>query len=316
MSKDLKHTTVVDDDSDIDDLLDDVLDDMSHLSVTEKKPVTAQVKKTTTTVTSADDEDPAEPDLDELLGSDDFAKQLAAGMEQLMGQMGGESNDEMKEAFEKVWASFDNGAAAPDSAFAAKPTAAAAAAAASPASSSTREVPKVPQSFQDTIGKTMNKLKDSSKEIDSSIAEESEDAFMAELMKQMESLADNGEFEGVLEGMMSQLMSKELLYEPMKDLAQKYPAWLEEHKDTADKADYEKYKQQHVICQQIVAKYEAPNFDEKNEAQGKEIMDLMTKMQDLGQPPAELLDEMAPGMNFGNPEGMPDMKDLENCNIM
>lgn len=142
----------------------DVLDDMSHLSVTEKKPVTAQVKKTTTTVTSADDEDPAEPDLDELLGSDDFAKQLAAGMEQLMGQMGGESNDEMKEAFEKVWASFDNGAAAPDSAFAAKPTAAAAAA--SPASSSTREVPKVPQSFQDTIGKTMNKLKDSSKEID------------------------------------------------------------------------------------------------------------------------------------------------------
>ncbi|KAL7333177.1 Peroxisome chaperone and import receptor, variant 2 [Mucor circinelloides] len=288
---------------------------MSHLSVTEKKPVTAQVKKTTTTVTSADDEDPAEPDLDELLGSDDFAKQLAAGMEQLMGQMGGESNDEMKEAFEKVWASFDNGAAAPDSAFDAKP-AAAAAAAASPVSSSTREVPKVPQSFQDTIGKTMNKLKDSSKEIDSSIAEESEDAFMAELMKQMESLADNGEFEGVLEGMMSQLMSKELLYEPMKDLAQKYPAWLEEHKDTADKADYEKYKQQHVICQQIVAKYEAPNFDEKNEAQGKEIMDLMTKMQDLGQPPAELLDEMAPGMNFGNPEGMPDMKDLENCNIM
>lgn len=149
-----------------------------------------------------------------------------------------------------------------------------------------------------------------------SINDESEDAFMAELMKQMESLADNGEFEGVLEDMMNQLMSKDLLYEPMKDLSQKYPAWLKEHKDTASKADLEKYTQQQVICQQIVDKYEAPNFDEKNEAQGKEIMKLMTKMQDLGQPPAELLDEMAPGMNFGNPEGMPDMKDMENCNIM
>lgn len=38
-------------------------------------------------------------------------------------------------------------------------------------------------------------------------------------------------------------------------------------------------------------------------------------MQDLGQPPASMLEEMAPGMNMG-PDGIPDMKDLENCNIM
>lgn len=143
---------------------------MSHLSVAEKKPVVAEAKNTTTTITSAGDEDPAEPDLDELLGSDDFAKELAAGMQQLMGQMGGESNDEMKEAFEKVWASFDNGAAAPvptPAATTTTTTTTKAPSIANPAATSnTREVPKVPQSFQDTIGKTMNKLKDSSKEID------------------------------------------------------------------------------------------------------------------------------------------------------
>jgi peroxin-19 len=44
---------------------------------------------------------------------------------------------------------------------------------------------------------------------------------MQEMMKQMESLADNSEFQNMLEGMMNQLMSKELLYEPMKDLAAK-----------------------------------------------------------------------------------------------
>ncbi|KAI7896491.1 Pex19 protein family-domain-containing protein [Mucor mucedo] len=304
MSKDLsnKNTQLQDDDSDFDDLLDDVLDDMV---APEPKAQQVQAKKETQSTAPIYDDDPAVPSLTDMLDSDDFAKQLAANMEQLMGQMGGADigkPDDMNKAFEQVWASFDGNTAANTSV----PTAA----------PSTREVPKVPQSFQDTIGQTMNKLKDSSKEIKTSINEESEDAFMAELMKQMESLADNGEFEGVLEGMMSQLMSKELLYEPMKDLSQKYPAWLKEHKDTADKADYEKYTQQHAICQQIVAKYEAPDFDEKNEVQGKKIMDLMTKMQDLGQPPAELLDEMAPGMNFGNPEGMPDMKDMENCNIM
>lgn len=97
--------------------------------------------------TKISDQDPAEPDLDELLGSDDFAKELAANMEQLMGEMGNEENDELKQAFEKVWASFDGGAPEP--------------------SSSTRDIPKAaPASFQDTIGKTFNKLKDSSKEID------------------------------------------------------------------------------------------------------------------------------------------------------
>lgn len=44
---------------------------------------------------------------------------------------------------------------------------------------------------------------------------------MQEMMRQMESLADNGDFQNMLEGMMSQLMSKDLLYEPMKDLASK-----------------------------------------------------------------------------------------------
>jgi peroxin-19 len=44
---------------------------------------------------------------------------------------------------------------------------------------------------------------------------------MQEMMRQMEGLADNSDFQNMLEGMMSQLMSKELLYEPMKDLAAK-----------------------------------------------------------------------------------------------
>jgi peroxin-19 len=70
------------------------------------------------------------------------------------------------------------------------------------------------------------------------------------------------------------------------------------------------------MCKSIVAEYEAPGFDEKNEQQAKKIMDMMTQMQDLGQPPAALLEDMAPGMDFANPQGMPDMKDLENCTIM
>lgn len=126
------------------------------MAAPEPKAQKVQVEKQTQNTAPSCDDDPAEPSLNDLLDSDDFAKQLAANMEQLMGQMGGADigkSDDMNKAFEKVWASFDsNTAAATASAPAAAP--------------STREVPKVPQSFQDTIGQTMNKLKDSSKEID------------------------------------------------------------------------------------------------------------------------------------------------------
>ncbi|KAI8096509.1 Pex19 protein family-domain-containing protein [Halteromyces radiatus] len=303
MSKQQEPTKTIpsqNDDSDLDDLLDDVLDDFNGLST---KETTKETNKETNKDTTNDNKtsDKTEESLDDMLDNEAFAKQLQAGMEELMGNM--EQDPEMKAAFEKVWGSFDPTTLAnQDKSETAKP------------STTDRAVPGA--SFQDTIAQTMNKLKDSSKQVDSSISEENDDAFMAELMKQMEGLTEGGDLENVLEGMMSQLMSKEMLYEPMKDMVSKYPPWLEENKDKTEKTQFEKYQQQYEMCQKIVAEYEAPGFDENNEQQAKKIMDLMTAMQDLGQPPASLLEDMAPGMNFGNPEGMPDMKDLENCTIM
>jgi peroxin-19 len=124
------------------------------LSTAPKAPVKKQEPNKNPTTTCVEEEDAAEQDLDELLGTDEFAKQLAAGMEQLMGQMGAENNDEMKDAFEKVWASLGDEKTDQIPKTQGLPAA------------TSREVPKVPQSFQETIGKTMNKLKDSSKEID------------------------------------------------------------------------------------------------------------------------------------------------------
>ncbi|KAI9282375.1 Pex19 protein [Umbelopsis sp. AD052] len=276
-------------DPELDDLLDDVLDDFNAPSA----PSKAKAPVAPATTVSEDDDN-----LDSVL-DDDFAKQLAAGMEELMG---GEGQDEFKDTFEKIWKSFESTSledvAAPEGA------------------SSAPVDPESKKSFQETIAQTMNKLRDSSDKVETDLSEESEDAFMQEMMRQMEGMADNSEFQNMLEGMMSQLMSKELLYEPMKDLATKYPDWLEKNKDTTPKDEYEKYEQQYNYVKQIVAKYEDPKFDEKDEKQATEVVDLMQKMQELGQPPSEMMDEMAPGMNLG-PEGMPDMSKLnEQCSIM
>ena len=44
----------------------------------------------------------------------------------------------------------------------------------------------------------------------------------------------------VVDGMMKQLLSKEFMYEPMKDICEKFPKWLAENKGKLSEEDYEK----------------------------------------------------------------------------
>jgi peroxin-19 len=53
---------------------------------------------------------------------------------------------------------------------------------------------------------------------------------------------------------------------------------LEKNKDTTPKDEYEKYKLQYDYVKQIVSKYEDPSFDEKDEKQATEVVDLMQKV--------------------------------------
>lgn len=85
------------------------------------------------------------------MDNDAFAKQLQAGMEELMGNM--DQDPDMKAAFEQVWGSFD-------------PATLATQANEEAAKNSTQTARGDTASFQDTIAQTMNKLKDSSKQVD------------------------------------------------------------------------------------------------------------------------------------------------------
>ncbi len=40
--------------------------------------------------------------------------------------------------------------------------------------------------------------------------------------------------------MMEQLLAKEVLYDPMKQICQKYPEWLADNESLLSKADYER----------------------------------------------------------------------------
>jgi peroxin-19 len=86
---------------------------------------------------------------------------------------------------------------------------------------------------------------------------------------------------------MKELVSKELLAEPMKELGDNYPVWLSENKDIISTEDYKRYTDQHAIILKINEVF-ATCGDELTAAQGEEVTRLMQEMQALGEPPGDL----------------------------
>ncbi|KAF9186643.1 Peroxisome chaperone and import receptor [Haplosporangium sp. Z 767] len=310
MSESTKKSTIVEEDID-DDFLDDALDGFTApISVPQSKPAASSTSSTTpkpsnsllhphlqppSTAAGASEDNIIDEDVGIL--DEEFSKTLALGMEELMMEMN--ANPELKQSFEEMLIGLDidgkNSAAGSPSLSSSKPGATRSGPGVSAASTSSGGA----KSFQDRVAKTMDKLKDSSEQVDSQVAENSEEALMAEMMKQMEGMSEGGDFQNVLDGMMEQLMSKDILYEPMLDLKNKYPQWLEENKDKISSVEYIRYEKQYGYVKQVVECFEQPDFDDKDKSQSKNVIELMQGIQDCGQPPAGILSELAPGLEIG-----------------
>lgn len=114
-------------------------------------------------------------------------------------------------------------------------------------------------------------------------AAEGSDDFLAELLKQMQSGGLDGEgseeeFSKMLMGMMEQLTHKDILYEPMKELHEKFPGWLEKNRAATSKEDLERYELQQKLVSEIVAKFEEPNYADTSKEHHEYIVDRMQKV--------------------------------------
>jgi len=150
--------------------------------------------------------------------------------------------------------------------------------------------------IEKNISKTLEVLAENAKKIEET-ASTDEGELLDQLMKEFE---NNNELQGMMEGMMKQIMSKEVLYEPMKEMKNKYPAWLAENKDKITQEKYQQYIKQYEYVQQICDRYEK----EGDEA-FPTVVQLMQQMQECGHPPMEIIHQLAPGVKF-NEEGYPE----------
>ncbi|KAI0543538.1 Pex19 protein family-domain-containing protein [Xylaria curta] len=289
------------DEDDLDDL-DDMLDEFSSVRLNSKTDApkattTAPATATATTVaTGPASAAPATEDgtldtEDSLPGLEDFSeeefqKQLQAGMAELMGDL--EDSPDLQAQFENIF----KGLGAAESAESNSKSASIPTSTEAMAADLSQDA-----SFQETIRRTMARMQASGDQATAAAtAEGSEDDFIAEMMKAMKDIpggdGNEEDFSKLLMGMMEQLTNKEILYEPMKELNDKYPGWMEKNKDTLAKDDLKRYQEQQVLVAEMVARFEQPTYSDSNPADREYIVDRMQKMQAAGSPPHDLVGDM------------------------
>lgn len=291
------------DEDDLDDL-DDVLDSFQDTKISD--PPASSTTATAAPATSAPTASgpgrpPVVPKVTHDASSDqDFAAQLQAGMGNLIAEL--DANPEMQAEFEKMMQELiAAGAAGTDQEAgqhlrAAAETVSEVEAKAAPSSApTTAKKPSSkkaatsaadPDAFQSTIQKTMERMQasDSTAKASSTSAQSEED-LLAQMMKELTGGAGLGGegggeegFNAMLMNMMAHLTNKEILYEPMKELHDKFPGWMEKNAAAQKKEELDRYKEQQRLVGEIVGRFEAKGYSDENEDDREYIVERMQKV--------------------------------------
>lgn len=168
---------------------------------------------------------------------------------------------------------------------------------------------KDPKNFDSVMKDTMERLKTSGKNIDEQIKNDQANVNPEDMLSQLLSGLGGGDkdldMSKLLVDMLEQLSSKEVLYEPIKDLNTKFPDYLKDKKGKISDEEYSNYTKQYDITAQIVEIFESPDFNDDDKQQRDQVNSLLESLQELGQPPSELVGDSSsfPGFGGGNPFG-------------
>ncbi|KAI3888338.1 hypothetical protein MKX03_003090 [Papaver bracteatum] len=92
------------------------------------------------------------------------------------------------------------------------------------------------------------------------------------------------------------VLSKEISHEPTKEIDTRYSKWLEEHKSSLSKEGYDGYNHQYELIKELNQVYD------RDSGNITRIVELVLEMQECGQPPSDIVQELAPDLvdsNFG-----------------
>lgn len=212
--------------------------------------------------------DSHDPDSSDAAAAE-FSKQLQKQMAALMGDV-----DESPEMRREIEAMMQELGAATDLGRAASPQNRAGAA----------KAPSNPERpFQETIRKTMERMQASGQQPAETMAPEDPADILAKMLKEMQSGGTDGteneeEISKMLMGMMEQLTNKDILYEPMQELHDKFPTWMHKNESSIKPDDLERYRDQQRVVGEIVGKFNEKGYSDSNPADREYIVERMRQV--------------------------------------
>lgn len=266
------------DEDDLDDL-DDLLDQFSANTISASGPGRPAPKSNISApvISTTKDKPKDAVPLDDQFG-EDFSAKLQKEMAALLGEI--DDSPEMRQQLDMLMGEFTS-SAKHTLEEADKHSGAAAELKREEISSSSTDA-----AFTDTIKKTMERMAASGQQASAAAtsASNSEDDMLANLLKDFASGGGGGDgpeqedFSKMLLGMMEQLTNKDVLYEPMKELHDKFPAWIRDNDDKCPVEDMTRYKEQHVLVREIVGRFEVAGYKDENPEDREYIVERMQKV--------------------------------------
>ncbi|KAL8693672.1 MAG: hypothetical protein Q9218_001529 [Villophora microphyllina] len=137
------------------------------------------------------------------------------------------------------------------------------------------------ESFQDAILQTMQRMHISGEKANAAVTSDgASDDTLANMLKEMQSDASKGsageeEFSQMLMTMMENLTNKDILYDPMKELNDKFPSWMLTNKAGVKKEDLIRFEKQQRLAAEIVEKFEDSTYSDTNATDRHYIVERM-----------------------------------------
>ena len=142
--------------------------------------------------------------------------------------------------------------------------------------------PGVETPFQKTIWEAMERIQTSGEQAPPAVPKDSDD-LLAQMLKEMQG-GDSGaagseeEFSKMLMGMMEHLTNKDILYDPMKELHDKFPQWMDRNRGKLSADDLQRYETQQRLVKDIVLRFEQKTYTDANVEDREYIVERMQQV--------------------------------------
>ncbi|KAG5684974.1 hypothetical protein PVAND_014178 [Polypedilum vanderplanki] len=259
-------------DEELDELLDSALEDFEKVAIKDNGA------KTSTSKPATSDEEVEDPPM-ETLWNDQFIAEQAKLFEKQMADIFGASAGDTEVTPEQLQLGFQRIAEA--AALATDPNA-------------TQQIPDIDPTFTQSIKDVLKGLSEGQQNLQQPFNAEDIAGMFGNI-----NLNESGEsnaFLPFMQGMMQSLLSAEVLLPSLKELSSKYPNWLTENSSKLNPEEKERYENQYKLMKEVCDELEKEKSDDSADVKKERfniVLDRMQKMQELGQPPAEILGEGA-----------------------